>query len=247
MNLLLDIGNTRIKWAYVESDIFISGQAITHKTSAFAKTIKQQWLALNMPDNLAICSVSAKHIAKQVITVAQQLWPDIKVIIAKSSAQTFSVINAYPQPEKLGIDRWLGLIAFQHYYPGHCGGIIDCGTAITLDCINDNGQHLGGLISPGVQLMKQALQHNTEALPLTTEHYSAALSNTTEAAIYSGTLYAAAGFIEKTITDLGKGNTWILTGGDAHLLAPYLKIKCILDTGFVLKGLSLYCSEEERK
>ena len=246
MNLLLDIGNTRVKWARVESNIFISGQAIAHKSSKFIRIIEQQWIALSTPDNLAISSVTAKHIAEQVITLAQQLWPDIKVIIAKSSAQAFSVSNAYPQPEKLGIDRWLGLIAWQHYYPNQCGGIVDCGTAITIDCINNNGEHLGGVISPGLQLMKQALQHSTEALPLTTEHYSAALSNTTESAIYSGTLYAAAGFIEKTITDLAQGKTWVLTGGDAQLLQPYLNINCIVDTDLVLKGLSLYCITEKR-
>ncbi len=247
MNLLVDIGNSRIKWGLAESGELISGQAVTHKTPEFSNTIKQQWLTLKAPDNLAICSVSAKHIAQQIIAIANKLWPDIHIIIAKTSAQAFSVSNAYSQAEKLGIDRWLSLIAFQYYYSAKSGGIVDCGTAITIDCINKKGHHLGGLISPGLQLMKQALYHSTEDLTLTAGHFSVTLSNNTESAIYSGTLYAAAGFIEKTITDLGEGKTWILTGGDAQLIAPYLKLKYTLDIDFVLKGLSIYCSAEENK
>lgn len=245
MILLVDIGNTRLKWGLDEQGEVTSGTAIEHKKSEFAHTLEQQWHALSAPVTLAISSVSAKPIEHQVIAIAQRLWPDIKVVIAQTSAQAFSLSNAYTEPEKLGIDRWLNLIALQHYYPGN-SAVVDCGTAITIDCINHQGQHLGGLISPGIQLMKQALYQNTAALTLNAEHYSAALSRTTESAIYSGTLYAAAGLIEKTMKELCHSQIGVLTGGDAHLLAAYLKVDCIIDVDFVLKGLSLYCQQTEK-
>ncbi|KAF3983457.1 MAG: type III pantothenate kinase [Methylococcales symbiont of Hymedesmia sp. n. MRB-2018] len=243
MNLLLDIGNTRVKWGIDNGEGELrTSFAIEHKKAGFSQAIKEQWQSLKKPDKLVISSVSSTQIVQQVLAIADVLWPEIKVIIAETSAQSFSVTNAYSQPEKLGIDRWLSLIALQHYYPGN-SVVVDCGTAITIDAINEKGQHLGGIISPGLQLMKQALSQNTEALRLSETQFTATLSNTTEAAIYTGTLYAVAGLIEKTMDKLCQSNLWVLTGGDAQLLAPYLKIKCIVEVDFVLKGLSLYCQE----
>jgi type III pantothenate kinase len=243
MNLLLDIGNTRIKWGVERSGAIDAGSPIEYKQIDFADAIRQSWIKLNPPQNLAISSVTAKNIATQIMNIARELWPDIKICIAKSFAHGFSVTNAYQQADKLGVDRWLGLIALQHYYPGD-SAFVDCGTAITIDYLN-NGIHLGGLICPGIQLMKKSLVQDTENLTLAKNQYSVGLSNCTESAIYSGTLYAAAGMIEKTINNLCPSDTVILTGGDAELLAEYLDFKHIIEPEFVLKGLALFCNGEK--
>ncbi|MCF6204829.1 MAG: type III pantothenate kinase [Methylococcaceae bacterium] len=137
----------------------------------------------------------------------------------------------------------MGLIALRHYYPGN-NCIVGCGTAITIDSLDKGGHHLGGLISPGVQLMKQSLFQGTENLSFIEQKYPVGLSNATESAIFSGILYAATGLIEKSIKNLCMCDTLILTGGDAELLATYLDLKSIVEPDFVLKGLSLYCSGE---
>ncbi|MCK4842969.1 MAG: type III pantothenate kinase [Methylococcales bacterium] len=243
MKLLLDIGNTRIKWCTDDNGHLSVGQAIAYKTTDFTQQLQYHWLKLTeSPCTLAISSVSAKQIAQQLIAIAKQIWPEIKVLNAQSTAHAFSVTNAYQQAEKLGVDRWLGIIAMQHYYPGN-NCIVDCGTAITIDCLDDKGQHLGGFISPGLQLMKQSLQQGTEDLSLNKKEYPVGWSNDTESAIYSGTLYAAVGLVEKVIKDLNICNKLILTGGDAELLAKNLSFESIIEADFVLKGLSLYCSE----
>lgn len=245
MKLLVDIGNSRIKWCTDNNGTLEAGSALEYKITDFTQQLQQYWLKLRQsPCTLVISSVSAKQIERQLIVVAKEIWPEIKVLIAQTKAHDFSVINAYQQTEKLGVDRWLGLIALRYYYPGN-NCIVDCGTAITIDCLDDTGQHLGGLICPGLQLMKQSLYQGTEDLSVNKKKYTIGLSNFTESAIYSGTLYAATGLVEKVIKDLGIHNKLILTGGDAELLAKNLSIKSIIEPDFVLKGLSIYCREEK--
>jgi type III pantothenate kinase len=121
---------------------------------------------------------------------------------------------------------------------------VDCGTAITVDVLNQHGQHLGGLISPGLQTMKHSLFKGTEDLSHVDQQYPVGLANFTESAIYSGTLFAAIGLIEKVATDLCNYQTIVLTGGDAELLAQQLEFEVIVEPYFILKGLSLYCLGE---
>jgi type III pantothenate kinase len=243
MNMLVDIGNTRIKWCTDIGKGIEKAQAVEHRQADFINHIQLAWGILDTPEILAIASVSKKRIAEQLIELAKTLWPNVSVILAKSSAQGFSVKNAYPQANKLGVDRWLGLIALRHYYPGN-SCIVDCGTAITVDVLNQHGQHLGGLISPGLQTMKHSLFKGTEDLSHVDQQYPAGLANFTESAIYSGTLFAAIGLIEKVATDLCSYQTIVLTGGDAELLAQQLEFEVIVEPYFILKGLSLYCLGE---
>lgn len=242
MNILIDIGNTRIKWCVDNDGILSTGKAIEHHGNQFLEQIKQDWVKQVSADSLAIASVGSKQILSQLIELAKQIWPDIKVLIAKSSASAFSVFNAYQQAGQLGVDRWLGLIALQHYYPGN-NCIVSCGTAITLDCLDDRGQHLGGLISPGLQLMKHSLFKETSGLSYTNQHYPVALADSTESAIYTGTLYATTGLIEKAVKNFCLCEKLVLTGGDAQMIAQHLALKTIIEPDFVLKGLSLYCKE----
>lgn len=244
MNLLVDIGNTHIKWCIDKKDGIKSEQPIAYKQTDFTKEIYQQWLNLATPSELAISSVAKKQISQKMIDIAKKRWPDIKVLIARSSAHACSVTNAYQQADKLGSDRWLALIALRHFYPGN-SCIADCGTAITIDCLDENGLHRGGLISPGLQLMKQSLYQGTEDLSFIKQEYSVGLSNSTEVAVYAGTLYAATGLIEKIMHHHCNSETLILTGGDAELLAKYIKMDAIIEPDFVLKGLSLYCQGEK--
>ena len=244
MKLLVDIGNTRIKWCGDNNGDIKTSFAIDYKQCDFLNDIHLRWLKSDPPQQLAISSVSESQIAGQIIHLAKIIWPDIEIIIAKSQAKGFSVTNAYQQADKLGVDRWLGLIALRKFYPGK-SCIVDCGTAITIDCLDSHGLHLGGLISPGLRLMKQSLYQGAENLSFSKKGYKTGLSDFTEAAIYTGTLFAAAGLIEKSINNLCSCQTVVMTGGDAELLAKYLGFESIIEPDFVLKGLSLFCRGEK--
>jgi len=242
MKLLIDIGNSRIKYAYQEHAKIHTVQAITYQHADYLSQISQHWQSLHPPQILAISSVGNATILEQLIELGKQIWPTVRVIIATSSAKKLALVNAYPQPDKLGVDRWLALIALHHYYPSY-SCVVDCGTAITIDCLNQAGIHQGGLITPGLELMKQSLYQGTEQITLSQQKHTVTLANNTASAIYVGTLYAAAGFIEKAVTDFQTHSKIILTGGDAALIAERLAIESVIDSQLVLKGLALYCAE----
>jgi len=242
MKLLIDIGNTRIKWCVEKNEVLGKGNVIVHQQTDFIQQIQLAWLNLDTPNTLVISCVSNQQIVEQLISLAETLWPNIKVMVAKSTAQAGGLSNAYPKANTLGVDRWLGLIALQYFYSGN-SCVVDCGTAITIDMINQQGQHLGGLICPGLQLMKQSLSAGTARLSNSDQHFDVGLANSTESAIYSGALYAAAGLIEKSIADFSTCQTVVITGGDGGIIAKHLNLDCIVDTDFILKGLSLYSKQ----
>ena len=239
MNLLVDIGNSRLKWGLESNQKISQSRALFHQSTNFSQHLTKDWQALIPPKTLAISSVSSEEIKSEIISLAQQLWKNINIIIAKSKSKQFNVQNSYSQPEKLGVDRWLALIASYNHYQ-QALWVIDCGTAITIDLINEQGQHQGGLISPGLQLMKTALSTHTATLNFPkVKRYNLGLANQTNKAIFNGTLYAATGLIEQAINRHPLKAKLILTGGDAQVIAKNLSQPVIIKPNLVLKGLAL--------
>lgn len=237
MNLLVDMGNTRLKWAVMQDGVLVTGQTLVNQKITRNELV-ETWKMQTPPERLAIACVSRAPLLELVLAVAVELWPTIDIIPAKSQAHAFGVHNAYQQPEKLGVDRWLALVAVRnHYQIPAC--IVDCGTAITVDLIDADGKHQGGLINPGLTLMKKSLAEGTEALQFHETNYVFGPANFTEAAIYSGTLSAAVGLIEHVLTKQSNAMQLILTGGDAAIIATQLGIKPIIDTDLVLRGLAI--------
>lgn len=236
MNLLIDIGNSRLKWATEQAGQISSIQALDYRQLDAYQSLEQSWQTLVRPSKIAIACVGSSQQITAIESLANRLWPAIEIIIPKSSAAFGSVINAYPQAEKLGVDRWLALLAAHHHYLGN-SCIIDCGTAITLDFINSHGQHRGGLISPGLMLMKKALAQNTAALDLNQQSQALRLADNTLNAIDSGTLLAAIGLIETAIRRYQPVEQVIITGGDADLIGQNLSMSLIADDQLVFKGL----------
>lgn len=236
IDLLVDIGNSRLKWAVSRQGELAESQALANRTLDH-KRLAAAWRTLPTPKRLAISCVSARRYADMARAVACSLWPDIAVIEARSEAQAFGVHNAYRQPEKLGVDRWLALLAVQARYPlPAC--VVDCGTAITVDLLDVCGNHLGGMICPGLALMKKALSEGTAALGYADASAVVGPADHTEAAIYSGVLIAAVGLIEHVYAAQPEPCQLILTGGDARLIAEQLGYGCRIDADLILRGLS---------
>ena len=240
MNLLLDVGNTRLKWCTEAQGSFSDVYGCDYRQTDCMLELQQCWDAMPMPDSIAIASVSQPAVVAQLIRLLQAIWSVSKPIIAQTSQAAFGVTNAYSQPEKLGVDRWLALLAAHTYYSGPAC-VVDCGTAITVDAIKDDGMHLGGLICPGLQLMRQALASNTADLSLSDRQGEVYLALDTQTAIANGSTIAAMGLIEQVLSQLGNDYRLILTGGDAQFMATLLSRSLVLDSALVLKGLALYC------
>jgi type III pantothenate kinase len=235
MNLLIDMGNSRLKWAFTTAGQILTGAPLANDRINRDELFRL-WKGIYRPRRIAVSCVSANRLLELVQSVARELWLDIEIIRVRSQAQAFGVMNAYQQPDKLGADRWLSLVAvWQQYHSAAC--IVDCGTAITVDLIDADGRHQGGLISPGLMLMKKSLGQGTETLPVSEASHPLALANYTEAAIYSGTLMAAIGLIEHVLAKQPADMRLILTGGDAELIAGRLDVRPAVDPDLVLRGL----------
>lgn len=236
MHLLIDMGNTRLKWALLDQNTLTNSTAIANQDLSLAY-LRQQWHALPAPEAMLIACVSQPALLQKVITAATELWPGLTVIKATAQADAYGLQNAYIQPEKLGVDRWLAMLAVRHYYPG-AACIADCGTAITIDVLDQHGKHQGGMISPGLRLMKQALALGTEALDFYDSPAVTGLAAHTEAAIISGTLTAATGLITLVLGQQAN-LPLIMTGGDAPVIAQHLSVHAIIDPDLVLRGLAV--------
>jgi type III pantothenate kinase len=237
MNLLVDMGNTRLKWAVANGLDIDAGQAI-HNAELNRITLIQLWQDLPTPKQIAIACVSAGQLLDLVTSVANELWPGIIIIRAKSEAQGYGLTNAYQHPHQLGVDRWLSMVAGYHLYPqALC--VVGCGTAMTVDMVDASGKHLGGLISPGLRLMKEALAKGTERLGFNGSVYAFGLATNTDDAIYNGTLLAASGLIESALKNQPDTTQLLLTGGDAEEIAARLSHQAVIEPDLVLRGLAL--------
>jgi len=233
MKLLIDSGNTRLKWAVLDSGTLIEVAAVAHKNNHDLASLKKQWAKLIQPESIYISCVSGSK--SQLKRFLIELWPKSDLKFLQSPSMAHGIENSYPNPVTLGVDRWLAMIAAKHEYTGSLC-IVDCGTAITLDCIDAQGLHLGGMILPGWNLMQQALKKGTANLDVSNESYSLGLANNTQAAIFNGSLAAIKGFINAGMIS---SNQLILTGGDAEFIKKSLQLTAVLDLNLVLKGLAL--------
>ena len=238
MSLLVDIGNTRLKWSRCGSDRITSEKPIVHNCEDLKQQLLAAWRDIcPAPRRLAVSCVSSEAVLAAVKAVAFELWPALNWVRASSKASALGVVNAYRYPEKLGVDRWLCLLAARRLWPESVC-IVDCGTAITVDVMTGTGQHLGGLICPGLNVMKQSLSKDTADLPFSDQVFPVGLADATEAAIYSGTLYAAVGLIDTVLRQQRGAVKLILTGGDAEVISVHLNEESIIAPDLVLQGLA---------
>lgn len=236
MILLVDVGNSRIKWTTFADQQLGVVQALSHRESA---QLIERWANLETPQAIWISQVGASEAWQTVLDWISRNWSQVPVERPRAQAYQLGVHNAYQQPEKLGIDRWLTLLASHHHYTGNLC-VVDCGTALTIDILNSQGQHQGGLIAPGFTLMQQSLARNTAALPDVSESIAQAeLAVVTQQAIANGSLMAVIGCIESCLTRLNQPVQIVMTGGDAVLVANALTTPIILDPQLVFKGLAL--------
>ncbi len=233
MQLIIDVGNTRVKIAIFELDELIEKQDfhLTDFTNKIIPTIERYPIAK------AIVSSVGKLSPEQLRSV-QLRFPT--TILSYKTPLPFT--NEYATPETLGVDRIALVSAFAKAYPHKNGLIIDVGTCITFDFINSEGSYKGGAISPGIKLRYQSIHELTANLPLLEKKMPKNLvGNTTEGAIHSGIVQGILFEIEGVINEYKAQfnvDTVILTGGDAQFLAKRLKNSIFAHSNFLLEGLN---------
>ncbi|MDE2139026.1 MAG: type III pantothenate kinase [Gammaproteobacteria bacterium] len=241
MMLLADIGNTRVKWAQAQGRI-LSGYGVTmHAGRPPMEVWRSVWADVPRPQRVVISNVAGAAVADSVRDYFQQqlhLTPEF----VKPSPLAGGVTNGYADVAQLGADRWAAAVgAFSRYGGPVC--VLGCGTALTMDTVNRDGRHLGGLIAPGLGTMQRALFAAAPTLPTDGAGQPVLFARDTRTAVSSGVLYAAAGFIERVTAEVrdreGKEIKMLLTGGDAEILQSWLHDRFTLAPHLVLEGLAV--------
>jgi type III pantothenate kinase len=240
--LLIDAGNTRIKWAVVEAMRWLDrGAAATDDVPALlADWSRWQPLAACYGVNVAGPTV-AQAVERGLAAIAlSPLW-------VQASACACGVSNAYLPPQSLGADRWAALIGARQHSSEDCL-VVSAGTALTVDALTRHGQFIGGMIVPGLRLMRQALTNGTAEVGEQCGSVADFPLDTRDA-VQTGIVSALAGAIEhmaaRFARQTGAAPCCLLSGGDAEMLRPYLTLKTALTPGLVLEGL--YCIAQENE
>lgn len=245
MILLIDIGNTAIKWGCLDSQAAITalGSERYHNNLPQA-VILPQWQALPKPTRVLVSHVGTqdiKHTVQQWIRACWQLEADF----IQENQITVS-LKPFITRGILGVDRWLALL-FLSQVEFAPFAVVGCGTAITFD-VCQNHRHLGGLIAPGVELMRLSLQEHTACCRLKEDRHDTLnlLAADTDGAMRTGTLRMAAAFVETTLACVEAQHAVALngfiTGGDAKRLMPFFQTpdRFTLKPALVLQGLGLF-------
>lgn len=244
MILLVDIGNTRLKWALINGADWAQQGATAHQDVPPETLFTSRWTELPVPRRVVVANVAGKKFAAALRAWAKSAWSlEAEFVIARRKA--CGVTNAYVEPQRLGADRWAALIG-AHRLKAGASCVIDCGSAVTIDALDAKGQHLGGLIMPGLAMMREALLRNTDGIAKTAQDAGtgkvALLARDTAGAVNGGTLYNLIAMIDRVsadlMADLQAPLNRIICGGDAAQLLPLLSGDFHHEPDLVLHGLA---------
>lgn len=234
MLLAIDVGNTQIKLAVFEQNTLIQKEIVGYSDwkNEVKNTLK------NFPEikNSVIASVG--KLKKEDFS---SLSPGLKVHFISNESK-FPFQNLYSTPNTLGVDRMVLAAGAVLQFPDKNRLVIDAGTCITYDFIDENNNYLGGAISPGIRLRYESLHNYTAKLPLLTKEIPENfIGDSTNRSIHSGVINGVIMEIDGFInSNLDKNDNFIiiLTGGDSDFLAKRLKNTIFANPNFLLESLN---------
>lgn len=237
--LLIDAGNTRLKWAVTEA-----GSWVAQGHSDYA-----DWTGLRQSlPGVTRCHVASVASATRTGELAALLAEaGVPTVWLRAEARFGDVVNGYADPHQLGVDRWMGVIAARAR-TRDAVLVASAGTALTVDALAADGRFLGGVIVPGLQLMRQALRAGTAGVEPAGGRVRP-FPSTTADAVESGLVAALAGTIRQQHARLAevaeRMPRCLLTGGDAAVLAPWLELAVEIVPALVLEGVAHVANGEK--
>lgn len=232
--LIIDIGNSNARIAGVDTQQFAQVEVVA--ADQLIAHLQQRSPA---PEQIVFSSVGNKAVSQQLLSQ----FPQSRQITTPAYAH--GVINAYRQYAKLGVDRWLAMVGLRQSYFGPAV-IVDVGTAVTVDLLDEFGQHRGGWIVPGMEMMVNALTAGTAQVASDQPLGDIGFATQTASCVSNGCLAAVHGLVEQArqqaMQTLGSSITplLVLTGGQGELVSQLLPLEHRLDPMLVLKGLACY-------
>lgn len=244
-NILLDIGNSRIKWGqYAAGGLRRTGSSshIDVSNDGF-EPLMRRWPA-NV-DRVVASNVAGAAVGQRI---GEAIFNQFGVAIefVRCTRRARGVTHSYQQVEKMGVDRWVAMIgAYAEVGAALC--VVDAGTAVTIDVLDNNGRHMGGQIMPGIELMGRALRTDTSNIVATSTatrdpgNGMRAFAKYTDAAVRYGAVTAVCGGIERAVRmqrSVGARPRIVLTGGDGKRILRQLNMAVRHRPHLVLQGLA---------
>ena len=238
--IYIDVGNSRVKWQ-------LDGELDVRSADSIDE-LRSQWQAVQPAKHqkLTGCNVRGEAASREIDRLAKAVFGS-EVVWQTSQATAFGIINAYKITENLGADRWAALVGARARFPDSSCIVVDAGTAITVDFLDQSGYHRGGVILPGIKLMFDSLGRARQLSPQSDASLlnSSALADSTQGAIEAGVNYSIQGGVNAVIQQQVRQINVkiedlpiILTGGDASMIqlnAPQVHYAPML----VLEGLKV--------
>jgi len=247
--LLIDVGNTRVKWARWDGKRLSAQRAAAHAGWSAQDFAKQVIRSARGIDRIVVASVAGDGVRKKLIAAARNVGAVVPEFV-QTTRHAAGIGVAYAEPWRLGVDRFVAIIGAHALFPTVPVCIVDVGTAMTIDLVDGIGRHRGGAIIPGPELMVQSLLKNTDGIRKRARggrEGHRLFANNTLAAIERGAGYAAAAVVDRAVeearAEIGAEYVLVLTGGAASIVQPLIRSAYVVVPDLVLRGLVAHAEE----
>ena len=241
MILEFDVGNSALKWRLLDA----AGAVARRGNLASTGQLHEVSESVARVSRLRVASVAADETAAAIESWAHSAL-GVEVEFARTAAAFGGLINSYAEPERMGVDRWLAMLAA--YVPRRSAVlVIDAGTAVTLDYVDADGRHRGGYILPGQRLSRSALLRDTSRVRFSEDVDVLPLPGcSTAEAVSNGALFVLVAAVESAIRQAqevwGRQFSVVLTGGDGGEILRHVNtgsLDCEFAPDLVFEGLGI--------
>ena len=249
--LLIDIGNTRIKWARFDGRRLGRQHAAAHSGWGGEDYARRVFGAARGIERVLVASVAGSRVDRSLMLAARRSRAPTPEFVM-SQRHGGGVTLGYLEPWRLGVDRYVATIGAYHLAKGRAVCIVGVGTAMTVDLVDAKGRHRGGAIIPAPTLMVDTLLENTSGIRRRAQGGAGGgnslFGRSTRAALVQGSRYAAAALIDRAVCEAralvgGRAPLVMLTGGGAPSVQPLVQSACMSVPDLVLRGLAALCME----
>ena len=250
--LLVDIGNTRIKWARLDGTRLSKGKAAVHSGWRAADYARHLFASVAGLERVMVASVAGSGVNQALAAAARRTGAVAQFVSVPRRGGGVTV--GYAEPWRLGVDRFAAVVGAHEIFTDVPVCVVGVGTAMTIDLVGADGRHRGGVIVPAPNLMVETLLTHTHGIRRRAQGGAVGgkgiFGRSTRDAIERGSRYAAAALVDRAVEEasglLGREPLVVLTGGDAGAVRPLVRSCCIGVPDLVLRGLAVLSRHASR-
>src|ERR1700731_82059 len=233
--LLIDIGNTRIKWARFDGQRLGRQRAAVHSGWGGEDYARRVIGSGRRLDRILVASVAGARVDRSLVLAARRARAPAPEFVV-SQRRAGGVTSGYLEPWRLGVDRFVAAVGAHHLAKGRAVIVVGVGTAMTIDLVDGKGRHRGGAIIPAPTLMVDTLLKNTDGIRRRAQGGggggNSLFGRSTRTALVQGSRYAAAALIDRAVGEAralvrGRSPLVVLTGGGSPSVQPLVQSACV--------------------